>query len=243
MLKNTKTILFPNKFIYLKKPLVCIIITVLNINVLFSQDVYIQQGDASFYADKFEGRLTASGEKYWHYLMTASHLTLPFNSRIKVTNLINNKSVVVKINDRGPFVQGRIIDLSKSAAQKLDFIESGTVKVKIELLKDSSSTNIDNQQSLPDGEFYQTKSNKIKPKGFGIQIGSFAEMTNLLRLTENIQKTFKEETIVQVTKVNNVRVYRVFIGVYANRNDADKMKIKLQNSYPDSFVISYENLK
>ncbi len=92
------------------------------------------EGIASFYADKFVGRTTASGEKYKHNKLTAAHKTLPFGTKVKVTNLSNKKSVVVIINDRGPFVKGRIIDLSKSAAKKLDFINQGITKVKIKVL-------------------------------------------------------------------------------------------------------------
>ena len=79
----------------------------------------VQVGKASFYADKFEGSPTASGEKYRASRLTAAHKTLPFGTKMRVTNLANNESVVVTINDRGPFVEGRIIDVSKSAAERL----------------------------------------------------------------------------------------------------------------------------
>lgn len=98
------------------------------------QDVSIQYGKASYYADKFHGGKTASGEIYDHSKKTAAHLTLPFGTKVRVTNQANKKSVVVKINDRGPFVKGRIIDLSKSAAEKLKFLDKGIVDVKIEVL-------------------------------------------------------------------------------------------------------------
>src|SRR5688572_32693428 len=81
-----------------------------------------QTGKASFYADKFEGSPTASGEKYRHNKLTAAHKSLPFGTKVKVTNLANNQTVEVVINDRGPYVDGRVIDLSKSAAEKLGFI-------------------------------------------------------------------------------------------------------------------------
>lgn len=90
-----------------------------------------QSGKASFYADKFEGRKTASGETYWHKRFTAAHKQLPFGTKVQVRNKANGKVVVVTINDRGPFVAGRIIDLSKAAAQKLDFISLGVANVEI----------------------------------------------------------------------------------------------------------------
>lgn len=91
-------------------------------------------GLASFYADKFDGRMTASGETFSQKKMTAAHRTLPFGTVVRVTNLDNNLSVDVTINDRGPFVEKRIIDLSKAAAEKLKFVSKGTASVKVEVL-------------------------------------------------------------------------------------------------------------
>src|SRR5882757_4499315 len=93
-----------------------------------------QTGKASFYADKFEGRMTASGEKYKHARLTAAHKTLPFGTKVKVTNIANNQSVLVVINDRGPYAEGRIIDLSKTAAEKLGFVSKGLADVAIEVV-------------------------------------------------------------------------------------------------------------
>ena len=93
---------------------------------------FTQTGYASYYADKFEGRLTASGEVFSQKKFTAAHRTLPFGTKLKVTNLENGKTVVVVVNDRGPFVDDRIIDLSKAAAESIGMTGSGVVKVKIE---------------------------------------------------------------------------------------------------------------
>ena len=110
----------------------CFLLLVLVCYQGFSQTT--EMGLASFYSDKFEGRTTASGEIYKQEKMTAAHRTLPFNTRIKVTNLANKKSVIVTVNDRGPFVKDRIVDLSKQAAIKLDFIDKGVAKVRLEVL-------------------------------------------------------------------------------------------------------------
>ncbi|MDD2563169.1 MAG: septal ring lytic transglycosylase RlpA family protein [Salinivirgaceae bacterium] len=99
----------------------------------------ISTGKASFYANKFEGKTTASGEKYTHNKLTAAHKTLPFGTMVKVTNLTNSKSVTVRVNDRGPFIEGRIIDVSKTAAEKLNFVEMGVVDVKIEVVEESQT--------------------------------------------------------------------------------------------------------
>ena len=91
-------------------------------------------GTASFYASKFEGRRTASGERYDGDELTAAHPTLPFGTRVKVTHLGNDNEVVVRINDRGPFIKGCIIDVSRRAAEELDFIRQGTARVRVEVI-------------------------------------------------------------------------------------------------------------
>lgn len=94
-----------------------------------------QKGKASFYADKFEGRKTASGEIFHQNDFTAAHKSLPFGTWVKVTNLDNKKAVIVRINDRGPFVKGRIIDLSKSAAKEIGKLRQGVFPVSIKVYK------------------------------------------------------------------------------------------------------------
>jgi rare lipoprotein A len=92
------------------------------------------QGMASYYADRYHGRATASGETFDVNKLTAAHRTLAFGTRVRVTNLDNGKSVVVRINDRGPFVSGRVIDLSPAAARRIEMTRSGVVPVKLEVL-------------------------------------------------------------------------------------------------------------
>lgn len=90
-----------------------------------------ETGMASFYAESYNGKKTANGETYHSRALTAAHKTLPFGTKVKVTNLSNGKKVKVRVNDRGPFVAGRIIDLTRAAAKKLDMVNAGVVKVKI----------------------------------------------------------------------------------------------------------------
>ena len=96
---------------------------------------YTQSGKASYYAMKFQSKKTASGELYDKSKKTAAHKKLPFGTKVKVTNKKNSKSVIVKINDRGPFVNGRIIDLSRSAFSSIANLDTGVIKVKIEVIK------------------------------------------------------------------------------------------------------------
>lgn len=92
-------------------------------------------GKASYYHDRHQGMRTASGEPYNRQALTAAHRTLPFGSQVRVTNLNNSRSVVVRVNDRGPFVRGRIIDVSRAAAERLDMLRAGVVPVRIEVLR------------------------------------------------------------------------------------------------------------
>lgn len=91
----------------------------------------VEVGMASYYADRFHGRTTASGERYDRQALTAAHRRLPFGTRVKVTRLDDGRMVIVRINDRGPFVRGRVIDLSYAAAKKLDMLRRGVVKVRV----------------------------------------------------------------------------------------------------------------
>jgi rare lipoprotein A len=91
-------------------------------------------GVASFYGNKFQGRRTANGERFDNHAFTAAHKSLRFGSRVKVINLRNGLSVIVRVNDRGPFIRGRIIDLSKAAAKKIGITHSGTVIVRLEII-------------------------------------------------------------------------------------------------------------
>lgn len=116
-------------------------------------------GLASFYADKFDGRVTASGAIFDQGKMTAAHRTFPFGTTVKVTNLKNKKSITVVINDRGPFVKDRVIDLSKAGAKKLDFISAGVAQVKVEVLSlgESSLKNKAAAQTKPAAETTRKK--------------------------------------------------------------------------------------
>lgn len=108
---------------------------ILSILVVPATLVANEQGEASYYADSLQGNSTASGEPYDRNEMTAAHRELAFGTHVRVTNLDNGKSVVVRINDRGPHVKSRIIDLSGAAAEKLEMMDAGTANVSIEIVK------------------------------------------------------------------------------------------------------------
>ena len=231
----------------------------------------VQTGKASFYADKFEGRPTASGEIYQHSSPTAAHRKLPFGTKVRVTNLSNNKTAIVTINDRGPFIRGRIIDLSRSVAQSLDVIESGVTNVRIEVLADdvkvTSKTNeyvsptvtekekprvarntstkpataedfdTPSKTSMEEKEFYQVTVDDIEPDYFGVQIASFQESDNLLRLANRLKVSYKSEVLIQIKTINETKLYTVILGQFNNRRAAENFKSRNLDKYPDSFIV------
>ncbi len=204
----------------------------------------IQSGKASFYADKFEGAPTASGEKYKHSKLTAAHKTLPFGTKVKVTNIENDKTVEVIINDRGPWVDGRIIDLSKSAAEQLGFITKGITEVQIEVIdagdgKTSQPIRSIDHVAVDEKEYYELEIERLKPKGFGVQIGTYQELVNLMRLSENLKKSYKKEVTVQVKIINGVKYYGLILGQFPTRSKADQFKAELIIKFPDAFIAEF----
>lgn len=211
---------------------------------LFS-NAQIQTGKASFYADKFEGRSTASGEKYKHSKMTAAHKTLPFGTKVKVTNLANNESVEVVINDRGPYVEGRVIDLSKSAATKLGFVNLGVTDVTIEVVnagdgkgKNQPIITID-QVSVEEKEYYDFEVSRKNPVGFGVQIGTYQELVNVLRLSDNLKNSYKKNVTIQVKILNGVKFYSIVLGQFGSRKKAEDFLQDIKNKFPGAFILDY----
>ena len=204
---------------------------------------YIKTGTASFYADKFEGRTTANGEIYYHAKKTAAHRSLPFGSIVKVTNIENNKYVVVRINDRGPFVDNRIIDLSKSAAKKLDFIDKGLANVRVELIAstdDLPDKKTDAKKKETENVYYKINSELVKPKGKGIQIGSYTDDENIIKLTAELISKYNENVYVEIAEVKKQKVYRIILGNYNSDMQLNAFKKKLSKDYPDCFIVEYK---
>lgn len=207
-----------------------------------------QTGKASFYADKFDGAPTASGEKYRHSKKTGAHKTLPFGTKVRVTNLDNNKTVEVLINDRGPYVDGRIIDLSKSAAEELDFINKGIAEVKVEVIDAGDgkgggvSVPID-RVAVDEKEFYDFEIKRLEPKGFGVQIGTYQELINLMRLADNLKNSYKKQVNVQVKILNGVKYYSIILGEFGSRKKADDFIVEVKPKFPDAFIVEYAKIK
>lgn len=207
----------------------------------------VQTGKASFYADKFEGTPTASGEKYRHTKLTAAHKTLPFGTRVRVTNVSNNAAVEVVINDRGPYVENRIIDLSKSAAEQLGFVNQGLADIKLEVIdagdgKTSDPIKTFDHVAVEEKEFYDFEISRLNPKGFGVQIGTYQELVNLMRLSDNLKNSYKKQVTVQVKVIKGVKYYGLILGQFPTRSKAEQFRSELQKKFPDAFIIEYDRL-
>jgi len=209
---------------------------------LFAQQNYYQKGKASYYADSYEGHITASGEVYQANKLTAAHPNLSFGTFVKVTNLENNKSVIVIINDRGPYTGNRLIDVSKKAAYKLDFIKEGTTDVGLEIVETANGNLNDMITEIPNSnnkEYYKLNTVKYIPAGFGIQIASYTEIANLMRVANNINNSIEKELTIQIVNYKGSKTYRLIIGNFKTIEDANSYRNSIQHNYPDSFVISY----
>lgn len=228
----------------MKKAISVLLIFLMSIIGLSAQT---QSGKASFYADKFEGRTTASGEKYKHNKLTAAHKTLPFGTKVRVTNLANSKSVEVVINDRGPYVDGRIIDLSKSAAEQLGFVNLGLAEVKMEVIDagdgkgKTQPVSID-KVSVDEKEFYDLSISRLKPSGFGVQIGTYQELVNLMRLSENLKNSYKRDVSVQVKVINGIKYYSIILGQFSKRSKATSFLGDVKKKFPDAFIVEFDRL-
>ncbi len=173
-------------------------------------------GRASWYGPNFNGKLTSNGETYNMHSMTAAHKTLPMNTIVRATNKSNGKSVIVRINDRGPFVDTRIIDLSKKAAMQIGMIKTGTAPIKLEILgfEQKGKKSISSVKKLRKGP-------KEKVLGsFAIQLGSFTKFEGALYTQEKYDGFSGYKTIIKDIELSDNRVFRVLLTGFKSDEEA-----------------------
>jgi rare lipoprotein A len=182
---------------------------------------FTQEGISSWYGKKFHGHKTSNGDVYDMYSMSAAHKTLPIPSYVRVTNKDNGKTAIVRVNDRGPFHEGRIIDLSFAAATKLDVIKTGTANVKIEYIS------VDKPKNAHEW-------NAIDPNKYYIQMVALKSQDGAKKAAEKLQVQFNSPT--NIVKSNSV--YRVRLGPFLDRDIADSTLLDAKNSsYISAFII------
>jgi rare lipoprotein A len=187
-------------------------------------------GIASWYGNDFHGKTTSNGEAYDMYSMTAAHKTLPMNTVVRVTNTMNNAQTIVRINDRGPFVESRIIDLSYAAAEKVGVSQKGTAPVTLEVLGfEPSATRTIDIARLAKGP------RESVLNSFFVQIGAFERFEGA-KLTKEKYASFEGySSIIKDTEYNNKRLFRVWLGGF--KSEAEARDFISRGHFKGSFII------
>jgi rare lipoprotein A len=192
---------------------------------LLTASGYQEKGIASWYGPSFHGRHTSCGEVFDMYKPSAAHKLLPMHTKIKVTNLENGKSLTLTVNDRGPFVPGRVLDLSYAAARSLDMVDNGLARIRIR-----TSGPVEGQHA---GDM----------KGdFCVHVGSFEAETDALLLLEDMKSLRYKSSILKVVRADRggeIR-WRVEVGPYKSMSDADRAQSKVVKDYPSAFTVAKE---
>ena len=229
---------------------------------------WTQRGIASWYGHPYHGRRTSSGEVYDMDKLTAAHLSLPFGTWVRVTNLANNNSVEVKINDRGPFVKRRIIDLSREGAKRIGMIGPGTARVRVRVVATPSMAYKGRKpvaavaQSRPPApaeppappepfpEHPQTADTRLEPNDgnaekpcsagsfYGVQVGSFQDIENAERMQGKIAQQYGTTQIV-ARQTDLGTLYRVVAGRFITRQHAGDLQRRLRQDGIDGFVTAF----
>lgn len=171
------------------------------------------QGLASWYGEPYHGNKTASGETYNMNALTAAHKKLPFDTRVRVTSLDSKKDIVVRINDRGPFVSGRIIDLSREAAKRIGLIRPGVAPVRLETVP---------AHALPTEHSAK----------YTVQVGYFTQRANAVKLVGQLRSRFSEVSVEPVA----ARAYRVQVGSVDTRSEAERLQEQLRGENLHAFI-------
>ena len=182
--------------------------------VLDSASGYTERGVASWYGPTFHGESTSTGEAYNMYGMSAAHKTLPLPAYARVTNLKNGRSVVVRINDRGPFAKNRLIDLSYTAAAKLDMLREGTALVEVRVVSGGGNDNL-------------RRSDETPPQALYVQAGAFADEGNARRLVTRLQAGGISNAFVRMPPEGGPTMFRVRAGPVSSTAEFDRLAGRL----------------
>ena len=205
---------------------------------------YKERGHASWYGTKFHGRRTANGEVYNMYAMSAAHKTLPLPSYAKVTNLENGRSVIVRVNDRGPFVSGRIIDLSYTAAQKLGYVNKGVARVEVvaldpETLPAANETLAVEKDVAAREALAQDASFKL-PENTYLQVGAYGSAEQAQRVRGQVSAVVGYPVSVSSVERGGKKLYRVRIGPIAQQRALVALRESVQENRLGQAQVVYD---
>ncbi|UPH46793.1 septal ring lytic transglycosylase RlpA family protein [Methylophaga pinxianii] len=213
---------------------------------LASSENYVERGQASWYGTKFHGKRTSSGEPYDMYAMTAAHKTLPLPSYAEVINLDNGRKVVVKINDRGPFHDDRLIDLSYSAATKLGIIDKGTGMVEVRAIttKKEVVAMVDPKKTVAVANatptaYAVTEPNTTMAKAaVFLQIGAFSTLSRAEQIKQQVQQQIEERVHISSVERAQTPLYRVRVGPLESAEYGDRVASRLMGlGFPDARIV------
>jgi len=189
-----------------------------------------QRGTASWYGRDFHGKKTSNGEIYDMYALSAAHKTLPLGTYVRVHNLENNRQLEVRVNDRGPFVRGRIIDLSYAAARELGLVGPGTAEVEIVALGTPATSDGGTGRIYVQRDYYSGN--------FTFQVGAFSNRENAERLQRKLADQYKKAHITVYDRGDMI-FYRVRVGAFTTLEEAVKNEqILIQDGFPDAFLVA-----
>ncbi|MEI6764705.1 MAG: septal ring lytic transglycosylase RlpA family protein [Bacteroidota bacterium] len=210
-----------------------------------------ETGRCSFYADKFQGRNTTGGEKYNKWAYTGAHRTLPFGTKVEITNLSNNNKVVVRINDRGPATKNRIIDVSRAAAEDLGIIPMGVVKVSIRVTDQSvpapkkheepvkPSAGNKPAQSKVKTVIYDHDMNVCSPTGYGVAVGYFQSLENCKKALTTFEQKYNAPGFINELIRKDSSEYILIIGCLEQKKGAAALLRRLKKDLPEAHIVSF----
>lgn len=224
----------------------------------------LETGKAKFYADSFHGRKTSFGDVYNKDDLTAAHRSLPKNTLVRVTNLKNSKSVVVRINDEGPFVDGYVTELSRKAAASIGLVQVGEGRVKLQVVtreqlrpknesseaskkvveKPEAELNVlEEAKQMDVGGLYKMQVLKLEPSGYGVQVATYSDYDGVLTQIAALQDNWFKGAMVFVDEKEGKRMYKVILGPFFTKPEAESYHSSLKKKYNiEGFVVSLEEL-
>jgi rare lipoprotein A len=204
-------------------------------------------GHISWYGPGFNGRRTANGEKFDMYDLTAAHKRLPFNTIVRVVDGRSGKAVLVRINDRGPFVRGRVLDLSKKAATDLGMIgrgtTNGTLEVYEELTRVEETSTVANGTAKAKGIRYITfdvDARGVKPIGTSVRLTAVETLEQAFDMLTTLRATYPTVYITRVSNASGTE-WQVCVGLYTSEHLASDLLLEVKESYPGAALVSFEN--
>jgi len=228
--------------------------------VAFAQQA--EYGIGTRYSDQLQNTRTANGQNYDMNKLTAAHRTMPFGTSVKVTRMDNKKSVVVRINDRGPFVKGHVVDLSGRAAKELGIAEGEEVKVKVVAVKSGSApqtvtktTSTKKTTPVAKAPVKKTPTRSLAvskdavrilkkgDKGYGVQVGYYASEANAMKYIEDLKKQWFKNISLNIDDSSGARRYKVILGDYDSRASAESYLSNLNKKDIKGFVVDMAKLK